>query len=339
MKLRRIVAMTALALVVLACAGIAWAMANAETSDRPVGFQVANAGDGTAMPIAIWYPTTALPRPTTLLGLSLLDVARGGPVKGNGLPLVVISHGNGGGPASHADLAMVLASAGYVVAAPMHAGDNYLEQDGMGKAGFWAGRNAQLRMAVDFMVRRWSGRERIDATRIGAFGFSAGGFTVLSAAGAVPDLGQVARHCAETPEFVCTVLEHARSPLLEPGSAEEAFGADPRIRAIVIAAPGLGFTMARPGSLSSVTVPVQLWAGGLDDRVPVSSNVAPLLEALPGATEYHLVPKAGHIAFLAPCRILRPAELCRDAPGFDRAAFHEDMNHEVFRFFDAHLRK
>jgi hypothetical protein len=45
----------------------------------------------------------------TLVGLQLMDVAADATVAGKGLPLVLISHGNDGGLASHADLAMALA--------------------------------------------------------------------------------------------------------------------------------------------------------------------------------------------------------------------------------------
>ncbi|MCK7495223.1 MAG: hypothetical protein MZW92_32090 [Comamonadaceae bacterium] len=62
-----------------------------------------------------------------------MEVARNAPVAGGGLPLVVVSHGNGGGPQSHADLALALASAGYVVAAPMHTGDNFFDQSAAGQ--------------------------------------------------------------------------------------------------------------------------------------------------------------------------------------------------------------
>jgi hypothetical protein len=49
----------------------------------------------------------------------------------------------------------------------------------------------------------------------------------------------------------------------------------------------------------------------------------------------------GHFAFLAPCppafAKARP-ELCTDAPGFDRLAFHRQFDGEVLAFFRAQLR-
>ncbi|MDQ6620689.1 MAG: hypothetical protein M3Z31_13515 [Pseudomonadota bacterium] len=73
-----------------------------------------------------------------------MDVARDAPIAGRDLPLVVISHGNGGGLQSHADLAFALAGAGYVVAAPMHAGDNFADQTAGGAATLYSGRTRQF---------------------------------------------------------------------------------------------------------------------------------------------------------------------------------------------------
>src|SRR5437764_6128057 len=122
------------AVLLLLVAGVAGvAVATALKSVRPVGFQLVQVKDGAGGSFAagIWYPTTGSPRPTTLIGMRLMDVASNGPVSGNRLPLILISHGNGGGPGSHADLAMALAASGYVVAAPMHSGDNYLDNSSL----------------------------------------------------------------------------------------------------------------------------------------------------------------------------------------------------------------
>ncbi|GDY35478.1 hypothetical protein ACINB_13700 [Acidovorax sp. NB1] len=46
------------------------------------------------------------------------------------------------------------------------------------------------------------------------------------------------------------------------------------------------------------------------------------------------------LAFLAPCppALAEAApEICRDAPGFDRVAFHQGFNAKVVGFFQQHL--
>lgn len=328
------------AVVALAGAAIVLAYATALTGERPVGFEITQAADadGTTFPVGVWYPTTEHPWPTAQIGVVLMNVARNAPVTGRDLPLVVISHGNGGGPQSHADLALALASAGYVVAAPMHAGDNFLDSGAAGSANLFGARNRQLRSTIEHLLAKWPGHVAIDAEKIGAFGFSAGGFTVLTVIGARPDLRRVAEQCARASEFVCEVLRHFRSPLVEPGGATGGrFETSPRIRAAVLAAPGLGFTFD-PATLSDVPVPVQLWSGDQDDKVPYATNARIIGEGLGPTAEVHRVPGASHTSFLVPCGLLRPAELCDDPGGFDRPAFHRTMNAAVVAFFDRTLR-
>lgn len=330
-----------IAIAVVAIGLAAYAVATALRTERPVGFQIVRATDAGGSPFAVgvWYPTQARPRPTTFLGGVMMDVAPDAPVSGRGLPLVVISHGNGGGPGSHADLALALADAGYVVAAPMHAGDNYADQSAAGSVNLFGGRTRQLRATVDHMLEGWNGHDRIDPERIGAFGFSAGGLTVLTAVGAQPDLRVVATHCAQSPEFVCDVLRHAGSPLLDADATSlgEAFVRDARIKAAVVAAPGLGFAMG-PDGLADVRVPVQLWSADKDVNVPYATNAGPIREALGARVEFHSVPGAGHTSFLTPCGILRPPGLCSDPGKFDRKAFHAGMDARVVAFFDSHLK-
>jgi predicted dienelactone hydrolase len=326
------------ALLFLGLAAVFWM--TALRSERPVGFDVVQAAtaDGKPFLVAIWYPTEARPLPTSLVGPVLMDVARSGAVAGKAMPLVVISHGNGGGPAGHADLAMDLASAGYVVAAPMHSGDNFADQSGVASGAFFNGRTQELRATVDYMLGKWQARERIDAARIGAFGFSMGGFTVLTAVGAQPELGKIATHCASAKEFVCDVLRHFKSPQLDAGTpAAKAFEPDLRVKAAVLAAPGLGFTM-RADQLATVRVPVQLWSADHDDKVGMATEVR---EAFGEKLDFNPVPGASHLSFLSPCSIhgiLAPEGVCSDQGRFDRKDFHKKMNASVIAFFDKNMK-
>lgn len=332
--LKRALAVLSLLVVGLGTVAVATAM----KAPQPVGFQLMQVPDGAggSFPTALWYPTTASPRPTTLIGMQLMDVAPDGPIKGSKLGLIVISHGNSGGPGSHVDLAMELAAAGYVVAAPMHTGDNYLDQSGLLTAGWLASRNREMRQTTDYLLAAWVSHGRLDPARVGAFGFSAGGYSVLAAVGAQPDLSLVAGHCARRPEFVCEMLRQVNSPLLEAGFVAPASLPDPRILAAVVAAPGLGFTMVG-NALDGVAVPVQLWSANSDTTVPYSSNTKVIRQGLNEKAEFHAIPRAGHMSFLAPCGFIGPPLLCKDADDFDRKAFHVQMNARVIAFFDRQL--
>lgn len=321
-----------------AAASLTLAAMPAHTAEMPVGFQIVGAGDSHGRPFAVgvWYPTEAQSAPGPM------GAIQNGSVAGKGLPLIVISHGNGGGMTSHIDLALALARAGYVVAAPMHAGDNFEDPSASGLATLYSGRNRQLRITIDHMLANWKESEALDPEKVGAFGFSAGGFTVLTAAGAQPEMKRIPGHCAASPEFICKVLEHYKSPLLNAdGPAGEPMQASPRIKAIVVAGPGLGFTMT-PAALSGVKVPVQMWSGEKDDKVPYSTNAKLIHEALGRngqKVDFHSVPNAGHLSFTAPCGAVNIPELCSDPEGFDRAAFHKNMNVMVVDFFDRYLKR
>lgn len=331
--LKVIAGFLAVALVAL----VAYAASTVRRPEHPVGFQVVQvqAPDG-PIAVALWYPTVDRPWPTTFVGGFLLAVARDGAVAGSHLPVVLVSHGNGGSAVSHVDLAMALASAGYVVAAPTHAGDNFADPSRQGSPALFSQRAGELRATLDYLLSDWSGGSRIDADRVAAYGMSAGAFTVLTLVGGVPRMDRIATHCRATPEFICKALAHARSPLLASAEGAGTFARDPRIKAAIIVAPGLGFTFAE-GGLSSVQVPVQVWSGDRDGSVPFATNTRIVQQGLGGHAEPHVVEGATHLSFLAPCGLLKPSAFCTDPGGFDREAAHAAMNAHVLRFLAAHV--
>lgn len=244
-------------------------------------------------------------------------------------PLIVISHGNGGGYSGHRDTAQALAEAGFVVASLTHPGDNWRDASRQTRL---SERPRHISLLIDHMTREWSGPVAIDAERIGAFGFSAGGFTVTALVGGVSDPGLIQRHCEEQPQmFACRLI--AQYPI--DAAAWRPVGHDPRTKAAVIAAPGLGYAFTDE-SLAAVQVPIQIWQADGDEVLPAPFNVEPVRDRLGRTPEYHRVVGAGHFDFLPPCTDgLRAAIplLCQSQPGFDRAAFHREFNREVVRFF------
>jgi predicted dienelactone hydrolase len=108
---------------------------------------------------------------------------------------------------------------------------------------------------------------------------------------------------------------------------------DVRIGAAVIAATGLGMTF-EDGGLSALRVPVQLWRAA-EDRIAVDQgSMAIIRRELPTPPDEHVVPLAGHFAFLAPCSDALAAAapvICTDAPGFNRAAFQRNSHRVLSR--------
>jgi len=289
-----------------------------------VGFRELRIPNGAEPPLVggVWYPLRA----------GADEIAPGRHA------LVLISHGGGGSYDGHADTAIALARAGIVAAAVSHAGDMVGDQRHVLE--LWR-RPAQLGRLADYLLDASPWRAAIDPARVGAYGFSNGGFTVLVAAGGVPELSRVGPYCAEHPQHdLCTAL--AQAGVAAPAGDDVPPGAwtrDPRIRAIALAAPAFGFAFDRAG-LSGVDAAVQLWRAADDRHQPDPYYEAAIRAALPVPPDDRVVERAGHYDFLPPCSaaLARAAPvICTSAPGFERAAFHARLNAELVRFFEAAL--
>ena len=293
-------------------------------------------GDEPPLEGGVWYPardersTQTSPWP---------DVTENARVCGNRLPLIVISHGGGASYAAHSDTAIALAEAGFVVAAVNHAGDDQNDQSRVVE--LWR-RPEQLSRLITYMLQEWPQHRSLNSRKVGVFGFSNGGFTVLVAAGGVPDLTRIGPYChSHSDHDLCTGIRRAGldASNLPVHLPTKPWVRDRRIRAIVVAAPAFGFAFGKRG-LASVRVPVQLWRAENDRHQPNPYYDEAVREALPLPPEYHVVPGAGHFDFLPPCDVgLAKAvpEICSDPGGFDRGAFHSDFNAAVVQFFRSHL--
>jgi predicted dienelactone hydrolase len=290
--------------------------------------------DGPPLEAGIWYPSEAPASPQPL-GLYRQNVAPGAAVAGRGLPLIVMSHGSGGSFEGHYDTALALAEAGFVVAAVTHTGDNYRDHSEF--AQIEKNRPRHIKALVDYMLASWPHRDLIDPARIGMFGFSAGGFTALVMIGGEPDMTLGPAYCAAHPdEWACRKIKEYGG---RASAATTALVHDPRISAAVIAAPAVGYAFT-PEALAGIKAPIQLWRGDNDEVLPHPRHAQHVYDGLPSKPEYHVVPNAGHFAFLAPCTAMAEKyapEICRDPAGFDRAAFHREFNVAVVTFFAAKL--
>lgn len=112
---------------------------------------------------------------------------------------------------------------------------------------------------------------------------------------------------------------------------------DLRIKAVVVATPGLGFTLA-PNGLDNVHMPIQLWGADNEINVPYATNTKLVREALGSRVEFHSVAGASHFSFLTPCGLLGPPVICKDRGRFDRKTFHKNMNAGVIAFFEKNMK-
>jgi len=267
-------------------------------------------------------------------------------------PLIVISHGTGGSAPALAWLGTRLAAHGFIVAAVNHPGNNALEPYTPQGFTLWWLRAKDLSAVIDGMLVDREFSPRIDARRIGAAGFSFGGYTMIEIAGGrtSPRFFDLCsshpqdRRCASPPEFptlVPTVLKLLKT---DPGYRAAVSGAsanyrDPRVRAVFAIAPALA-AVFRPDSLQRIAIPAEIVAGSADAIAPVAANARYFAAHIPGS-RLVLFPGAGHYTFFATCtsmgRKAQP-ELCEDAPGIDRQRIHERAADLAVAFFSRQLK-
>ncbi|MFG5410574.1 dienelactone hydrolase [Piscinibacter sakaiensis] len=288
------------------------------------------AGGARSLELMLWSPCAAPPS-TLSIGPYQVQARRDCPRPAGPLPLVLISHGQGGTRLGHHDTATALADAGYLVASFNHPGDSYGDDAGASEPAIFASRPADVSRAITYLVEQWPERERVDAGAIGVFGFSRGGYTALALAGGVPDRE---RHCGSWRALLLTVCRR-----LGRSDAQLTARPDPRVRAIVAADP---LNLFGPASFRGVGIPVQLWASALGGDGVSLADVQAIQRALPAPPAFQVVAGAGHFAFLAPCTDAFREEarrLCEDPPGFDHVRWHATLNAAVVAFFDRNLRR
>ena len=334
----------------LAAVGLMGLAAGAAQAGMGLAEIPAAAQDG---PVTIYYPSDAPELPTRLGPFTLQVAERAAPMRGNGR-LIVISHGSGGAPWVHADLARTLVRAGYVVAMPQHHADNYQDDSDPGPDS-WTLRPAEVSRAIDAVGRDARFAPLLELGKVGMYGMSAGGHTALTLAGGRWSPAGFMQHCeadlvADFQSCVGLITHLTGGPLdgikkwvaravirhrFSDATPREHH--DPRIAAVVAGVPAAAdFDIA---SLATPRVPLGLITAGQDrwlvprfhsDRVLAACKRCELIAALP---------TAGHGALLSP---LPPGftgllgDMLNDPPGFDRGQMPE-VDRKITAFFEQHL--
>ena len=306
--------------------------------------------------VTLFYPTAAAGRPETRGDLQLMLAPDAPPAQGNGR-LIAISHGSGGGPWVHTALAKALVDAGFTVVLPLHRGDNWTDPGRPGPES-WKQRPAEISHAIDRVAAdpRFAG---LKLDRVGAFGMSAGGHTMLSLAGGAWSPERFRAHCERdlaADFYACIglatrltggVLDGLKLWVAQRvlnwkfgGDAAPQSHQDPRIAAVVAGVPAAAdfdlTTLAKP------RVPLGLITADGDRWLLPRFHSGPLLAACKGCELVAALPGAGHGALLAPppaADNLGPLEcdlLC-DPPGFDRPGTTALWVGRTAAFFRRHL--
>jgi predicted dienelactone hydrolase len=274
----------------------------------------------------------------------------------NGWPLILLSHGTGGSAMQLAWLGTALARAGFIAVAVDHPGNN--ANSPLTAEGFalWWERATDLSQVLDGILADDEFGKRIDQARIGAAGFSIGGYTVLELAGAQTDISELYNACRENADLAgCTVPEMRALPVdlktpadilhaVRKTSGEslarsgELFS-DDRIGAVFAMAPALGFTQT-PESLRAIRLPVEMVVGD-DDRIAPSKDNAAYVRANIRGAKLTILPHVQHYTFLDTCTPdgkQKLGQICEDDKAIDRDAVHGQVAAMAVEFFRKSLR-
>lgn len=272
-----------------------------------VGFRVFEVAreQGAPLKVKAWYPASNPEGAAESIVYELEhkvsqweEVAPGARVAGQALreaPLmdgagpfsvVVFSHGFGLSAEWYSDLVEHYASHGFVVLAPEHTEEDWLQA---ARASFE--RPAEVSLTLDLAEELYSEgdwAQLLKLENIAVVGHSYGGYTALASAGARFDLGPMREHCAALPQddpraFLCAPFVGQEAYMAELAGLDEvpeglwpSLG-DPRVSAIVpISSDAYLFN---EGGLASVTVPVMSMGGTADFAAPWDWGTLPAYAA------------------------------------------------------------
>jgi len=269
--------------------------------------------------IQVWYPaeqeddgTAARYRYDGLIEGTALETST--PDCAEVRPVLVFSHGSGGIRWQSLFYTELLASRGWVVVAPDHAGNTYLDQDDTRMAEEALLRPHDVALAFDWAVDQSAQGSLLEGcvdegAGYAVSGHSYGGYTSLAVAGATLDLTVLEDWCADVPDDAwCEILDLWEAD--HPGESEADLS-DSRAWASVAMTPA-GEAFFGTG-VSHVDVPTEILAGTLDDTTPTDEEARPMFEDLtvtPRALA--VIDGAGHLSFSDVCELSSTFDECGD---------------------------
>ena len=288
--------------IILAAPQIVFAFGS-DSDSHTAGFRTMslwNVELNTHLEVGIWYPAQ---RAETRLNIQdwSLSAAHNAREASGQFPLVLISHDAGGGMLSYQDTAADLARQGFVVVAPTHGRDNFMDNSGIFMPGQILDRPGELSFLLSGLLGADS-LSFIDHSRIAVLGVGSGAATALALAGGVPDFEAYRNYCAGVGagEPYCSDLAQERfnqSSALPEGWPQ---WPRPRISALVLAAPACGMFFTRAG-LADVRQPTLIFAPESDSINKAQTQVELIRRSLPVPPEVIALDDQDSIDLAAPC--------------------------------------
>ena len=254
----------------------------------------------------IWYPaqqnndTIALGKNAIFKGVLVETNAK--PIQGKH-PLVLLSHGSGGNAVNIAWIAAELADRGMVVVATNHHGTTSRDSIPAETVKIWE-RPADLSAIADFAEKGGFGAIQIEENKMAAIGFSLGGNSVLSLAGARANKQKYINYCDKHASFLdCKWLASGGVDFtkIEP-TRFELSSLDHRFKTILAIDPALAQAYDFQ-SIKEISIPVAIINLGAPNEVPAAVNASAIAPYFQNVTLTH-VEQSSHFSFLGECTTL-----------------------------------
>ncbi|MGF1479498.1 MAG: alpha/beta hydrolase [Cyanophyceae cyanobacterium] len=229
--------------------------------------------------------------------LLVVDLYRPQPTATSGsVPVIVVSNGLGAERDRFQKLGQHLASYGFAVAIPDHPGS-----DGLRQRKFLAGLYQENFDATEFIDRPLDTtfvldqleqlnashfQGHLDLQQVGVYGYSFGGTTALSLAGAKINFEQLAADCEHQGTIVNISLLYQCRALELPQQTTNL--QDSRIQAVFLSVP-FGNSLFGEAGISRVTIPVLWQTVDQDFITPLLLEHVPLFTHLPAPDKYLVV--------------------------------------------------
>jgi len=296
----------------------------------------------------IWYPTPDSLKITDkkyspfLRNYTVLD----GSLPSGKLPLIMLSHGTGGNRISLEWLAQSLVKSGFIVAAVDHWGntsDNKIPVEFL-KA--WE-RPQDISFVLTQLLKDKELNAAIDSRKIGALGYSFGGYTVIALAGGIVDYPVMIHYYRtighremEFPEFPgLGRLLYDRTLLAATKHVPNL--KDNRIKAFFALSPGTGPGFIRKEQSKNIHEPVFITGSLADSMAPVKTNARIYHKLIKGSGYYEFGGKVGHYVMLGEANdeLKKEAPVpFADDPSVNRHQIHLKIDSLATDFFKKNLR-
>lgn len=269
---------------------------------------------GVTFPMAVMYPTCT-PGKTENIGPYSINVSINSEPKEGVFPLILISHGSGGGHLLYRTLAHHLACNGFIVGMPEHPFNNRNNNSLEGTVKNLINRPRHLCTAIDWFFNSKKFGKLLKPDDLSIIGHSMGGYTALAVAGGLP-----------------TSFPH-ESPEGQPQQISVMH--DNRVKALVLLAPASVWFMEK-GALNGVNIPILMFTAEKDEYTP-NFHAQIILDGVHDNKKiiYRSVKNAGHFSFLSPFpKSMTKVEFLpsQDPSGFNRESFHHELNAEILNF-------